>query len=329
MSKNDMISASELERYGYCPLSWWMAIDGDTQNDELVAGSDDHRRISGSLLSVKTKEQGGWELRFSYIVSVAMVGNLLALFTIGILDTEEGVQAGWLFAISLVWLAIGLLLLHRAYLHGRWYRYTFQEMAIVAISILMMMVALNTIAFIQMGAVDGTLYLLLAIFWFIITVVILALHHLLTGDLLGLRTRSSLEGEVVYVGEGPSELLVSERHGLTGRPDILLRRDNDLVPVEIKTGRVPRGPLFSHILQLGAYCVIVGELEGQRLEKGVLRYGWKEFEIEFDESLEELVVLKLKEMRRLRESGEAHRNHNRPGKCRGCSRRAVCPESLA
>ncbi len=329
MSKNDLISASDLERYGYCPLSWWLAKEGDVHNEQLVAGSDEHQRISRSLLTLKSKEQGGWELRFSFIISVAMVANLLALFTLGLLELEGELQAGWLFIISLVWLAIGLMLLHRAYLHGRWYRYTFNEMVLVAISVLMMMVSLNTMAFIQMDAVDGGMYFLLAVFWFVITVVILALHHLLTGDLLGLQRSNSLKGDVVYVGEGPSELLVSERHGLSGRPDIILRRDNDLVPVEIKTGRVPRGPLFSHILQLGAYCIIVGELEGQRVERGLLRYGWKEFEIEFDEALEELVLLKLEEMRRLRESNDVHRNHNRPGKCRGCSRRSVCPESLA
>ena len=54
----------------------------------------------------------------------------------------------------------------------------------------------------------------------------------------------------------------------------------------------------------------------------------RDFEIEFDEGLEELVLLKVEEMRRIMRHGGAHRNHNREGKCRNCSRRHLCPESL-
>ena len=37
---------------------------------------------------------------------------------------------------------------------------------------------------------------------------------------------------------------------------------------------------------------------------------------------------KLEEMRSLMKSGDVHRNHNRVGKCAGCSRRDNCPERL-
>jgi len=61
---------------------------------------------------------------------------------------------------------------------------------------------------------------------------------------------------------------------------------------------------------------------------GILRYGTVEHEIEYNEELKHLVLEKIEDMRGLEKSGEAHRNHNRPGKCRSCSRRNDCPEKL-
>ena len=51
-------------------------------------------------------------------------------------------------------------------------------------------------------------------------------------------------------------------------------------------------------------------------------------EIEYDAALKEMVLTKLEEMRQILKRGQAHRNHNKPGKCRSCSRRVLCPERL-
>src|SRR2546428_13850716 len=43
-----------------------------------------------------------------------------------------------------------------------------------------------------------------------------------------------------------------------------------------------------------------------------------------------MVLGKMEEMRAaVARGGDVHRNHNRPGKCIGCSRREGCPERLA
>ncbi len=62
---------------------------------------------------------------------------------------------------------------------------------------------------------------------------------------------------------------------------------------------------------------------------GLLRYEGAEHEIEYNDDLRDLIEGKLKEMRVALSKKEAHRNHNRPGKCVHCSRRSVCPEKLA
>jgi CRISPR-associated exonuclease Cas4 len=60
-----------------------------------------------------------------------------------------------------------------------------------------------------------------------------------------------------------------------------------------------------------------------------LRYREKEFKIDFDDELRDLVLEKIEVMREQIDTGVVHRNHHRPGKCHNCSRREHCPEKLA
>jgi len=130
------------------------------------------------------------------------------------------------------------------------------------------------------------------------------------------------------VAEKP-KLFVSKKHGLSGRPDAVVMDGEHHIPVELKTGRVPRGPLFSHILQVVAYCVLLEDEYGRAPPYGIIRYGETAFEIEYNEDQKKLLLQKLAEMRLAITKGEAHRNHSRPGKCIHCSRRAGCSERLA
>ncbi len=52
------------------------------------------------------------------------------------------------------------------------------------------------------------------------------------------RVAADLEG-----GRAPAETLVSHRHRLTGRPDLILERRGALIPVEIKPTRRAARPL--------------------------------------------------------------------------------------
>lgn len=137
-------------------------------------------------------------------------------------------------------------------------------------------------------------------------------------------------GAIEYVdAEGDSpKMLVSQRYGLRGRPDYILNRGNYMIPVEVKTGRVPRGPLFSHILQLAAYCLLIEEKYELAPPYGIIRYTNVQHEIDYTEELKGTLTSKLKDMENIIRTGEAHRNHNRPNKCKGCSRRQMCPEKL-
>lgn len=138
------------------------------------------------------------------------------------------------------------------------------------------------------------------------------------------------KGVIEYVDapDEDTEMLISKKYGLRGRPDYIIKKDGNLVPVEVKTGRVPRGPLFSHIIQLAAYCLLMEDRNNQPPPYGIIRYADVQHEIDYTEDLKNILVSKISDMKKILEGAEAHRNHNRLNKCKGCSRREMCPERL-
>jgi CRISPR-associated exonuclease Cas4 len=134
-------------------------------------------------------------------------------------------------------------------------------------------------------------------------------------------------------GKKKAKLFKSKQLSISGRPDLIIEEKGEKIPVEIKTGRVPKGPFFSHILQLAAYGLVLEEEYGKRPPHGLIKYGPKgdeeEFKVDLDDDLMKLLKEKIDLIRKGMDTGDVHRNHRREGKCRSCSRRKDCPESLA
>ncbi|MGA1872226.1 MAG: Dna2/Cas4 domain-containing protein [Thermoplasmatota archaeon] len=130
-----------------------------------------------------------------------------------------------------------------------------------------------------------------------------------------------------------SKPLTSRRHFLVGTPDMLIEEAGMKVPVEVKTGRIPPKPHFSHIMQLSAYMLLTDVAFEQDTPYGYLEYAparteRKRFRIEWDIMTKALVLSKVSEIREAERTGVVHRNHEREGKCRNCSRRQGCPERM-
>lgn len=68
--------------------------------------------------------------------------------------------------------------------------------------------------------------------------------------------------------------LTSRRYGLTGKPDYLVRVEDGVVPVEVKSGRSPHSahPHEDHLFQLAAYCLLVEDLYRVPVLYGLVRY---------------------------------------------------------
>ena len=145
------------------------------------------------------------------------------------------------------------------------------------------------------------------------------------------RLHGIYKGKIEYADklDKKSKMLFSKKHRIRGKPDYIVKIKDKYIPVEIKTGKVPKGPHFSHIVQIAAYCLLISEKYNKRPPYGIISYSKEsKHKINYDEKLEKILLEQLEGMRECIKQGSAHRNHKRPGKCRSCSRRAECPEKL-
>src|SRR4030042_6420078 len=103
-------------------------------------------------------------------------------------------------------------------------------------------------------------------FLFPLAALILALALLLISRLI--KSASGMpEGRIVYADPGlwgkPEKPFYDSALGLTGKPDYLIKQGGMIVPVEVKSMWAPREPYDSHVLQLGAYCLLAEGHFGQ------------------------------------------------------------------
>jgi CRISPR-associated exonuclease Cas4 len=146
--------------------------------------------------------------------------------------------------------------------------------------------------------------------------------------------RSGLpQGRVVYSDTGgwkrPERPLYSNEFLLTGKPDYLVVDGNDVIPVEVKSGRAPAQPYPSHVLQLAAYCLLVEEHYRQRPPYGIIKYRDSAFEVDYTPELEQKLLSTLDDMRGDLSEGDAPRNHDEAQRCRVCGYRQHCDEWVA
>jgi len=147
------------------------------------------------------------------------------------------------------------------------------------------------------------------------------------------RDRRILQADTLK-GEGRGKPLVSRKHFLVGAPDMVIEVEGLKVPLEIKSGKAPPRPHFSHVMQVVCYMILLDENYGQITPYGYIDHrppggARQRFTVERDMVTRAMALSKVSEIREACHTGEAHRNHDRPGKCRNCSRRSGCPERLA
>lgn len=140
-------------------------------------------------------------------------------------------------------------------------------------------------------------------------------------------------GRVVYADTGRwralKKPLFSSAYRLVGKPDYLVQRGQQMIPVEVKSSNAPSdGPHRSHLLQLAAYCLLVQENYSRRPKYGIVKYADRMFEVDFSASLESTLLNVLDAMRDDLAAGRSSRSHTEPGRCVRCAVRAACNERL-
>ena len=271
-----IISASEMERYGYCPLSWYLDLRGiDAEGDEVNTGVEKHKAIGDSLKNLLVEEE---KSRETSTTLMTIVGLIMAVVTI---------------ALIILWLSTDVLR---------------QNM--------------------------GVILLIIGIGWMLIAAFFLYKLLLSTEKIDQLRDDYNLGEETIETPDGLTEetpVLKSRKYNLAGRPDFMIKENDLRIPVEVKTGRRPKAPFFSHVLQIGAYCLLSEETFQKSPSHGQIRYGFENepHNVDWEPKLKTLVLEKIEEMNDVLEGRtKAHRNHKRVGKCNNCSRRKGCPERL-
>ena len=269
-----IISASEMERYGYCPLSWHLDLKGiDAEGTEVNTGVEKHKEMGDSLKNLLVEEEKSRETSTTLITVVSMIMALVTVALIILLISNDDINLGFiLLIIGIGWMLVASFFLYR------------------------LLVSTEKIDKLRddykLGETD-------------------------------IETPDGLTSE--------TPVLKSAKFNLAGRPDYLIKDKEQRIPVEVKTGRRPKAAFFSHVLQIGAYCLLSEETFGVKPSHGQIRYGFENepHEVKWDSDLKGLVNEKLEEMNDiLKGKMEAHRNHKRVGKCNNCSRRKGCPERL-
>jgi CRISPR-associated exonuclease Cas4 len=258
------------------------------------------------------------------------VATLIAVIGLELLPFDEAVSLSEILgSVALIWVLAATFLLYKSSKPSMKGRIVDYEKTILVFAIVAVVVAINAVAFMQENRALAQVMELLALIWLIAASYFLYRSLASTRVASALREEFRVNGKIEYIDMDKSKVFKSEAYGLSGRPDYVIRLAENVVPVEEKKGRTPQGPLFSHILQVAAYCLLIEDTMGRAPPYGLLKYPDREDEIEYNEDLKKILVEKLEEMREAMRSGEAHRNHDRLGKCIHCSRRDVCPEKLA
>ncbi len=325
----DWISASDIEKFGYCPLSWWLSRDKDVTSEVLKKGTKDHQEIGEKLNDVKDKEEKSHRLE-NLILWLAVAASLVSLSGLTFVRTEQLLNEVFII-LSLIWLLAAVFFLYVSESEIiRTDRFAIEQIILI-FAMVATILGVYSITLPLSDDMIARLAQILSLSWLIGASYWLKRSLALTKEAKEKRrSLDVMQGDVKYVdvAKKTPPMLVSKNYRLRGRPDYILEIDGADIPVEVKTGRVPRGPFFSHILQIVAYCLLLEEMSGKTPPYGIIKYSGTEFEIEYDESLKELLIDKMADMREIMKTEDIHRNHNREGKCRHCSRRELCPEAL-
>ncbi|HUN22610.1 MAG TPA: CRISPR-associated protein Cas4 [Anaerolineales bacterium] len=153
--------------------------------------------------------------------------------------------------------------------------------------------------------------------------------------LLWLRSNSLREqadlpaGKVIYSDlrfSDRAKLLVSEKYGIAGKPDMLVKEEAQMIPVEQKSGRTPKQPYPGHVLQVAAYCLLIQENYHIRPTHGLIKYPEQTFRINFTPEIEQTLLDTLQTMHNCTEVPA--RSHQMRARCQHCGQREVCNQSL-
>ncbi|MBN1861714.1 MAG: Dna2/Cas4 domain-containing protein [Candidatus Thermoplasmatota archaeon] len=123
----------------------------------------------------------------------------------------------------------------------------------------------------------------------------------------------------------PAAPLFSPRLRLSGKPDYIIQRQDQYIPVEVKSGRGAH-PHHSQVLQLATYCQLLEDVSGVFVPEGILVFNHTPHRIPFDPGLRFELESVINTMRVCLRTGRVQRNHQDPRRCQRCSMKQYCTD---
>jgi len=361
------VSASDLERHTYCPVSWQLSKAGVSgEGEALEKGMREHDRIHKNMEDYKRAESRAsqelviWTWWITVVCALSADSAAFFFVSEGTISEQFIQDVGrYLVVLAVVWLVLAIALISLPWRRWMGRPFGFAQPPVINESGLQDEDIVTSFSIEEERSLEVRLLLAsiavalhgLAIYWgqnrsvlaFALIVITLAwllfcawqLHRVL------IRGREALDAKkdaglsknetLAYSDDSgqSATLLVDDETGIRGRPDQIVKIDNNFIAVEQKTGKVPTKPHDSHRMQLLAYIHLVNRTTQTEAEYGILRYGGDSlFTVAWDGAAEVDLFESVQEIQRLMVEGGAKRNHERKGKCQNCSRRAMCPQSL-
>ena len=362
------VSASDIERHAYCPLSWELAKKGNSGQGEAVElGKTKHAEIHNIVSEFKLKQSQFrrqmiiWTWWFTVIIAIVIDSVAIMMIDDVMLYPQDMARYLAMWSLSVLvagitaiylpwrkWLGFGetiraeknKIIQETKIIEPEWEEEGFQggwfEAGKVEISLLFAAMLLGIHSIALSGAENrqqaGFILIVLAMIWTLAASWQLQKALISESESELARKDVGLEpgSEVAYSDDEESAgLLIDKQTGIRGRPDQIVVIDGEFIPIEQKTGRVPKRPHTSHRRQLLAYIHLVEINTNRNTPYGILRYGNDDIhQILWDDASKDELFDQVQEIQRLMVEGGAKRNHERIGKCQNCSRKYACSESL-
>ena len=360
------VSASDLERFTYCPMSWHLAATGTSgKSSAIEQGIQKHQSIHESMMDFKGHQFQAKRslliLEWWYAIILVLLVDTLAIqyiddLELNVVEFSRLLAAGALsfllvgiVAVLVPWRkAIGLKQPFRPELNGKtetidpvfeprgfmggWFEGGILEVSMFVSAIIL---ALHSSALLFAENRQQASYVLAitTLGWTLLASIVLrgALKSNEEAERIAHENDFSVNDEVSYSDDETSaQLLVDDETGLRGRPDQIVIIDSQFIPVEQKIGKVPMRPHDSHRMQALAYARLVEKTTGRAPPYALLRYGPDNLhQLIWDDEAKKELDERIHQVQTAMATGGAKRNHERPGKCQNCSRRHACSQRLA
>jgi CRISPR-associated exonuclease Cas4 len=127
-----------------------------------------------------------------------------------------------------------------------------------------------------------------------------------------------LSGEVLHSdGDSTADVLVSETRRLVSKPDYILERDGELVPIKRQSRKLPTADAYEgEILQLAAYCLLVEEHYGRPVLSRRLLYQDRSLDVPVDDRRRAKLHNALRAVHEPDGFEKVPRCHTSSGRCR-------------